>query len=79
MILVVFSRTKREECIIICLYVDDTIIFRPSMHLVNETKALICSHFDTSNLSEVDVILGIKVNTHDNFFALNQSCYVKIS
>lgn len=34
----VYSKMIRSDCVIICLYVDDMLIFGPNVNVVNETK-----------------------------------------
>lgn len=38
------------ECVIICLYVDDMLILRTNVIVVNETKLFLSSHFDMKDL-----------------------------
>ena len=46
---------------IICLYVDDMLIFGASMNVINETKNFLASNFDMKDMGEANVILGIKI------------------
>ena len=48
-------------CIILCLYVDDILIFGSNMHFINDVKSFLSSNFDMKDLGLVDVILGIKL------------------
>lgn len=47
--------------IIICLSVNDMFIFGISMDVVTKTKSLLASNFDMKDITEVNVIIGIKV------------------
>ena len=64
----VYSKVISSNCVIIRLYVDDMLIFGTNVHVVNETKQLLSSHFEMKDMGEADVILGIKIkNTNDGF------------
>ena len=49
------------SCVIICLYVDDMLIFRIDQLQVDEAKRLLSSKFTMKDLGEADVILGIRI------------------
>jgi hypothetical protein len=63
--------------VILCLYVDDILIFRTSLDVINEIKSLLCQSFDMKDLGETDVILNIKLIKEKNGITLMQSHYVK--
>ena len=37
----VYSKMIGSDCVIICLYVDDMLIFSPNVNVINETKNLV--------------------------------------
>jgi hypothetical protein len=53
--------------IILCLYVDDTLIFGTSIVVVNDVKSFLSQSFDMKDLGEADVILNIKLIKGDYF------------
>ena len=57
----IYSKIENNSCIIICLYVDDMLIFGTNLQVVIETKSFIRSKFDMKDLGEAKVILGIKI------------------
>jgi hypothetical protein len=63
--------------VIICLYIDDMLIFSINMVGIVETKRYLTSIFKIKDLGEVDIILNIKVKKHSNGYAFNQSYYIK--
>ena len=67
------------ECdyVIICLYVDDMLMFGNNVNVVNETKLFLSSHFGMKDLREAYMILGIKLRKTDNDFSLCQSHYIE--
>ena len=73
----IYSKFTNEYGVIICLYVDDMLIFGTNLRGVNETKKYLTSKFKMKDLNEVDTILGIKVKKHNGGFALCQSHYVE--
>ena len=53
------------------------LIFGLNMHVINETKNMLKSHFDMKDLGEANFILGMKITkTFDGIF-LVQSHYVE--
>lgn len=48
-------------CVILCLYVDDILIFGSNMQFINDVKSFLSRNFDMKDLGPVDVILGIKL------------------
>lgn len=57
----VYSKLLGSNYVIICLYVDDMLIFGPNLNVTNETTMFLSSQFDMKNLGEVNMILGIKI------------------
>jgi hypothetical protein len=49
------------EGVILCLYVDDILIFGTNIDVINEVKSFISKSFDMKDLGEADVILNIKL------------------
>ena len=63
--------------VIICLYVDDMLIFGISIELMEMTKEFLSSSFSMKDLGEAGVILGIKIIRHNEGLMLNQSHYIE--
>ena len=57
--------------VILCLYIDDILIFGTSIDEINDVN------FDMKDLGEADVILNIKLNKGENGITLLQSHYVE--
>ena len=62
---------------IICLYVDDMLIFGTSMELVKMTKSFFASNCDMKDLGAVNVIVSIKIIKSDDVLVLSQEHYVE--
>ncbi|CAH9068398.1 unnamed protein product [Cuscuta epithymum] len=73
----VYTKIKNGVCIIICLYVDDMLIFSSNIELINETKSFLASKFDMKDLGEAKLILGIKVIRKDDGIILSQEHYAE--
>uniref|UniRef100_A0A2N9J9T3 Reverse transcriptase Ty1/copia-type domain-containing protein n=1 Tax=Fagus sylvatica TaxID=28930 RepID=A0A2N9J9T3_FAGSY len=73
----VYSKFTSEYGVIVCLYVDDMLIFGTNMLGVCETKKYLASVFKMKDLNEADTILGIKVKRHSEGYALCQSHYIE--
>ena len=72
-----YSKFTKEYEVIVCLYVDDMLIFGTNMKGVCETKRYLSSMFQMKDLNKVDTILEIKIKRHSERFSLCQSHYVK--
>ncbi|CAM8911020.1 unnamed protein product [Rhodiola kirilowii] len=63
--------------VIICLYVDDMLIFGFDQKQVDLTKDFLSSSFSMKDMGEADVILGIRIKRDNEGLALTQSHYVE--
>ncbi|KAD6454253.1 hypothetical protein E3N88_08959 [Mikania micrantha] len=64
--------------VIICLYVDDMLIFGTDQEHVNKTKEFLSSKFDMKDLGEAEVILGIRIISENNGITISQSHYIEM-
>src|SRR6266498_582322 len=65
------------EGVILCLYVDDILIFGTNIDVINEVKSFLSKSFDMKDLGEADVILNIKLIKDKSGITLLQSYYVE--
>ncbi|KAJ9557953.1 hypothetical protein OSB04_012567 [Centaurea solstitialis] len=63
--------------VIICLYVDDMLIFGTDQDQVDKTKEFLSSKFDMKDMGEADVILGIKIIRGEHGITISQSHYIE--
>jgi hypothetical protein len=56
--------------VILCLYMDDILIFGTSIHVINDVKSFLSQNFDMKDLREVNVILNIKLIKRKNEITL---------
>ena len=61
----IYSKFNKGKDVIICLYVDDMLIFETDLEQVKFTKTLLSNTFDMKDMGETNVILSIKI-TRDN-------------
>ena len=73
----VYSKVFGDDCVILCLYVDDMLLFGTHINVINTTKLFLSSKFDMKDLGEADVILGVKVTRTGDGFTLSQPHYVE--
>jgi hypothetical protein len=74
----VYYRFGGGEGVILCLYVDDILIFGTSLNVIKEVKEFLSQNFEMKDLGEVDGILNIKlVREGDGGVTLLQSHYVE--
>ena len=57
----VYYRYGGDDGVILCLYVDDILIFGTSTAVIDEVKAFLSRCFDMKYLGPADVILNIKL------------------
>ena len=48
----IYSKVENNSCIIICLYVDDMLIFRTNLQVVIDTKSFLRWKFDMKDIGE---------------------------
>ena len=53
----VYSKLVDGKCVIVCLYIDDMLIFAPDLDLVNDAKNFLSSKFDMKDLGKANMIL----------------------
>ncbi|GJX42183.1 zinc finger, CCHC-type containing protein [Tanacetum coccineum] len=70
-----FDETGKE--VIICLYVDDMLIFCTDQVQVHLTKEFLSLRFSMKDMGEADVILGIRIKHESNGIAISQSHYIE--
>jgi hypothetical protein len=73
----VYYRHGGGQEVILCLYVDDILIFRTSLDVINEVKTFLCQSFDMKDLGEADVILNINLIKGESRITQSQSHYVE--
>jgi hypothetical protein len=62
---------------ILCLYMDDIMIFGTNIDVINEIKSSFSKSFDMKDPREADVILNIKLINVDDGITLLESHYVE--
>ena len=73
----IYNKVENNSCIIICLYVDDMLIFGTNLQVVIDTKSFLRSKFDMKDLGKVELILGIKITITLNGLNLSQEHYIE--
>jgi hypothetical protein len=73
----IYSKFHKNQGVIICLYVDDILIFGTDYESIENTKNFLSSSFDMKDLGIADVILGIRIVRNENELVLNQSHYIE--
>nr|GEY89887.1 zinc finger, CCHC-type [Tanacetum cinerariifolium] len=63
--------------VIICVYVDDMLIFGTNQNQVDKTKKFLSSRFSMKDMREADVILGIKIKHENKRILITQSHYIE--
>ena len=56
----VYNKIVNDDCVIICLYVDDMLICGTSMCIILEIKSLLASNFDMKDMGEAKLFLVLK-------------------
>ena len=63
--------------IYVILYVDDLILVTKHINTLNNFKRYLNSKFSMSDLNDVKLFLGIRINRKSDCITLDQSAYVK--
>nr|GEU78895.1 hypothetical protein [Tanacetum cinerariifolium] len=63
--------------VIICLYIDDMLIFGTDQVQVDLTKEFLSSRFSMKDMEEPYVIFGIRIKHESNGIAISQSHYIE--
>lgn len=53
-----YFKIHNSKTVILCLYVDDILIFGSSTEIIVETKQFLSEHFDIKGLGVTNIILG---------------------
>lgn len=79
-----FSYSEADKCVyknsdhvIICLYVDDMLVFGICINRVLRIKTFLTSKFDLRDLGEASVILGVRIVMKGDSILLSQGHYVE--
>ena len=73
----VYYRYGGGEGVILCLYVDDILIFGTRTAMIDEIKSFLSRCFDMKDLGPADVILNIKLMKNENRIRFSQSHYTE--
>ena len=74
----VYYRYGGGKEVILCLYIDDILIFGSSLKVIEEVNEFLSNNFEMKDLGEADVILNIKLlREGDGGVTLLQSHYVE--
>lgn len=73
----VYYKECDRECIILCLYVDDILLFGTCLEIVNDVKSYLLKKFDMKDLGEANIILGMKLEKTSIGFTLNQTSAIE--
>jgi hypothetical protein len=73
----VYVKQIKNNYVILCLYVNDIIIFGSNIQVINITKSFLFENLDIKDLGLINVILGNKLLKNSNGFALTQSLYIE--
>ncbi|KAK3020468.1 hypothetical protein RJ639_047122 [Escallonia herrerae] len=63
--------------VVICIYVDDMLIFCNDIDRINEAKNFLAANFSIKDLGKADMILGIKVIRSQYGIVLTPSSYIE--
>jgi hypothetical protein len=73
----IYYKSFDDAHVIICLYVDDLLIFGSNIDVINTTKTLLKNNFDMKDLGEANVILGMKITRTSNGIFIDQFHYIE--
>ena len=68
----VYSKSENGECVIMCLYADDMLIFGTCIDILSKTKLFLVSNFEMKDMGEANVILGVRIIRKGDSILLSQ-------
>ena len=71
-----YTKTVGDACIIVCLHVDDMLIFETNIGVIESSKRVLSNNFDVKDFGAADIILEIKIIRTLDGISLSQSHYV---
>ena len=74
----IYNKVENNSCFIICLYVDDMLIFGTNLLVVINTKIFLRSKFDIKDLGKAEVILEIKITRTLNGLNHSKEHYIEM-
>ncbi|KAL8125169.1 hypothetical protein AgCh_012735 [Apium graveolens] len=69
----VYYKIRGNDCVIVCLYVDDILLFGTNIEIINETQSFLKRHFEMKDMDKASLILGIKLTQSTDGIILSQS------
>lgn len=73
----VYYKYENRILTIICIYVENILIFGSNIQAVNDVKSILYNDYDMNDLGEASVILGIKITRSKLGISLDQLHYVE--
>ncbi|CAH9095404.1 unnamed protein product [Cuscuta europaea] len=73
----VYYKCKGDISIILCLYVDDILLFDSNDNIIFKTKSFLKTKFEMKDLGVVEVILGLKLTRSSEGISISQSHYIE--
>ena len=73
----VYYKVNGNDCVVLCLYVDDILLFGNNLRIVNETKSFLSRKFEMKDMGEANVILGFRLTRSADGITISQSHYIE--
>ncbi|CAL2230985.1 unnamed protein product [Prunus armeniaca] len=73
----VYYKECDGDCVILCLYVDDILLFGTNLKIVKDVKSYLSRKFVMKDLGEAYIILGMKLERTQAGFTLDQSSSIE--
>lgn len=73
----VYYKVVGDDCIVLCLYVHDILLFGSNIRIINKTKSFLCNKFEMKDMGVANVILGLKLSRSINGIVISQPYYVE--
>ncbi|CAL8990174.1 unnamed protein product [Prunus brigantina] len=75
----IYMRFNGKDFIILLLYVDDILLASSNLSLLHDTKRMLSTHFDMSDLGEANYVLGIEISRDRDrkLIGLSQKAYIE--
>ena len=66
-----------NDCVVLCLYIHDILLFDNNLRIVNETKSFLSRKFKMKDMGEENIILGLRLTRSAEGITISQSYYIE--
>ena len=73
----IYAKSTPNGYVIVCLYMDDMLIFKSNNDIIKAIKKMLTKHFDMKDMGIANIILGNKISKTSYGLVLSTSHYIE--